>query len=258
MRTSFLVLIVVASSLVAVSCASSAPADNEGGIPRLSNGKPDMSGIWDRPRVQDMSQSSTTDLCANGVAGCKQVGPGELPFTEWGREKFSKSAAETLAFDPGIYCLPEGYVRSWATTYPAEIIQRPERMAVLFENYGAFHVIPTDGREHPQSLEPSWFGNSVGHWEDDTLVVDTIGFNDKTWIDTAQHPHSEQLHVVERFNRIDATHLGYEVTIEDPKVFTMPWKNTRVFTIMEKGQELMEHVCMENNKEVMDKVQGLR
>lgn len=254
MRIRFLDLFVVAASLAAVSCTASTPAPDEGGIPRLSNGKPDLSGVWDKPRVQDMSQTNTTDLCANGIRGCKQEGPGELPFTEWGREKFSRAAEETMAFDHGVFCLPEGYVRSWGTTYPVEIVQKADRMAVLFENYGAFHVIQTDGREHPPSLDPSWFGNSVGNWEGDTLVVDTIGFNDKTWIDTAQHPHSEELHVVERFTRIDATHLGYEVTIEDPKVFTMSWKNTRVFTLMPKGQELMEHVCMENNKEVMDKM----
>ena len=254
MRIRFLALLAIAASLAAVSCSASTSAPDEGGIPRLSNGKPDLSGVWDRPRVQDMSKSSTTDLCANGIRGCKQEGPGELPFTDWGREKFSRAEEETRAFDPGVFCLPEGYVRSWATTYPAEIVLKPDRMAVLFENYGAFHVIQTDGREHPPNLDPSWFGNSVGKWEGDTLVVDTIGFNDKTWIDTAEHPHSEELHVVERFTRIDATHLGYEVTIEDPKVFTMPWKNTRVFTLMPKGQELMEHVCMENNKEVMDKM----
>jgi hypothetical protein len=220
-------------------------------IPRLPNGKPDLSGIWDKPRVPDMSKSSEGE-CGSLTQGCKHLSPGALPFTPAGLAKYNQRDEEAIVFDPGAHCWPEGYVRSWGTSYPAEIFQTPTRLAVLFENYGAFHVIPTDGRDHPKNLEPSWFGNSVGHWEGDTLVVDSTGFNDKTWIDTARHPHSEAMHVVERFNRLDATHLGYEVTIEDPKYYAKPFTSKRVFVMMKPGQELMELVCEENNKDVLD------
>jgi len=242
MRVLFWGFIVVPAVLSAQSAA----------IPRLSNGKPDLSGIWDKPRVADLSRSSTGAECGSGTVGCKQQGAGELSFTPAGLAKFKKHDEETNNFDPGVHCLPEGYVRSWGTTFPTEIIQNADHMGVLFENFGAFHVIPTDGRNHPKDVEPTWFGNSIGKWEGDTLVVDTIGFNDRTWIDTAEHPHSEAMHVVERFQRLDARHLGYEITVEDPKMYTKPIKNTRVFALMKPGEELMEHVCEENNKELSE------
>lgn len=241
------------AATVLVAGISTGQTTGKATIPRLSNGKPDLSGIWDKPRVQDMSQSSTGAQCGSLTMGCKQEGPGQLPFTAAGLAKYNQRDEEAIVFDPGAHCWPEGYVRSWGTSYPAEIFQTPSRMAVLFENYGAFHVIPTDGREHPKNLEPAWFGNSVGSWEGDTLVVDSIGFNDKTWIDTARHPHSEAMHVVERFDRLDATHLGYQVTIEDPGIFTRAFTNKRVFVLMKPGQELMELVCEENNKDVLDR-----
>jgi hypothetical protein len=92
-------------------------------------------------------------------------------------------------------------------------------------------------------------GNTIGHWEGDTLVVDSIGFNDKTRLDTLGHPHSDQLHVIQRFSRADPMHLAYEVTVDDPKAYTKPWTNKRVFTLKPKW-ELMEYSCEENNKEI--------
>jgi hypothetical protein len=220
--------------------------------PRLSNGKPDLSGVWDKPRVVDISKGSTSAMCGSYTMGCKQEGPGELPFTPAGLAKYNRKDEEALEFDSAAYCWPEGYLRSWGTSFPAEIFQSPTRMAVLFENYKVFHVIPTDGRDHPKDLEPKWFGNSVGKWEGDTLVVDSIGFNDKTWLDTSRHPHSEQLHAVERFDRTELQHMTYEVTYEDPVTFTHPFKNKRTFNLMGKGQELMESICEENNKDVTE------
>jgi hypothetical protein len=141
-------------------------------------------------------------------------------------------------------------VRLWGTPYPLEFIQNSERLALLFEQNNVFHVVPTDGRDHPKNLDATWLGNSVGKWDRDTLVIDTVGFNGKTWLDTAEHPLSESLHVIERIQRTDFQHLSYEVTIDDPKMYSRPWSNSRVFALMKPGTEILEYSCEENNKEI--------
>jgi hypothetical protein len=114
-----------------------------------------------------------------------------------------------------------------------------------------FHIVPTDGRRHPTDLGPLWNGLSTGHWDGDTMVVETTGFNDKSRLDTAGHPHSDALHVTQRFTRTDGTHMAYEVIIDDPKTYTSPWKNNRTFTLR-PDWELMEYSCEENNKDVAE------
>ena len=104
--------------------------------------------------------------------------------------------------------------------------------------------------EHPKSLEPTWFGNSVGQWDGDTLVIDTIGFNGYTRLDTIGHPHSDALHLVQTFNRTDFGHVAYTVTINDPKTYTRPWKNVRTFTLLQGA--LIEYSCEENNKSLWE------
>jgi hypothetical protein len=123
-------------------------------------------------------------------------------------------------------------------------------MALLFESNNIFHVVFTDGRRHPDNLEPTWMGHSIGWYEGDTLIIDSLGFNGKTWIDTIEHPSSDALHVVERLSFLDPNHVGYEVAWEDPKTYTKPIKNSRVFSRMKPGQELMEYWCMENNRDL--------
>jgi hypothetical protein len=98
-------------------------------------------------------------------------------------------------------------------------------------------------------LEATWFGHSVGHWDGDTLVVDTVGFNGRTRLDTVGHPHSDQLHLIERYTLADPQHIAYEMTIDDPKTCTRPCKNTRTFTRMKPGEELIEYSCEENNRD---------
>jgi hypothetical protein len=166
---------------------------------------------------------------------------------------FAQAENAKPKFDYGVHCLPWGYVRSWGTPYPAELVQKPEKLAILFEQNNMFHVVPTDGRDHPKSLYPTWLGDSVGHWEGDTLVVDTTGFNGQTWLDTEpERLTSDALHVIERFSRPDYNHIQYEITADDPKMYTKPWKNTRVFVLMQPGQELLEYSCEENNKEITE------
>lgn len=202
--------------------------------PRMPSGKPDLNGIWDRPYVPDMTRN-----------GPNQQGFAELPFTASG-------LANWKSYDPadGDYtgsCMPFGLSRSINSPYPMQIVQNDKYVALLFEQSTWFHVIPTDNRPHPQgdALNPTWFGHSSGKWDGDTLVVDTIGFNGYTRLDTIGHPHSDALHLIQTFRRTDAGRIAYTITVDDPKTYSKPWKNERTFTLS-KG-ELIEYSCEENN-----------
>ena len=216
-------------------------------IPRMANGKPDFTGVWDHPRVADVTRNGNS--CGANSPGCRQQGNGELAYTEWGLQQWQDVAHR---FDYSAHCLPWGYTRAWQTEYPGEILQNPDRLAILWESNNIFHVVFTDGRDHPKDLEPSWMGHSVGKYEGDTLVIDSVGFNGKTWLDTAEHPSSDALHVIERIHYVDPQHLSYQVTWDDPKTYNKPVNNTRIFTRMTPGQELMEYWCMENNKDLLE------
>jgi len=216
-----------------------------GDIPRLTDGTPDFNGVWDHPRVGDVTKDGKA--CGSQSKGCSQKGSGELSFTPAGLAQMK----DENRFDYAAYCQPWGYTRAWQTEYPVEILQTPQRLAILWESNNVFHVVPTDGRERRKDVEPSWMGTSIGKYEGDTLVIDTAGFNGKTWIDTAEHPSSDALHIVERFRHIDRDHLAYEVTWEDPKMYTKPIVNNRVFVRMKPGAEIMEWWCMENNKDLL-------
>jgi hypothetical protein len=204
-------------------------------IPRLSNGKPDLNGVWQRPYVPDMTKS-----------GPGQQGAGELPFTPEYAQKFKD-------YDPGKFdytgrCLPQGLTRSMNSPFPIRIVQTPDITAILYEAWNVFEIVHTDGRGHPKEPDPTWIGNAVGKWDEDTLVVDSIAFNDKTNLDTVGHPHSDAMHTIERFTRSDDKHIAYEITVEDSKAFARPWKNTRTFTLR-PDWEIMEYSCEENNKD---------
>ena len=211
----------------AAAKASETPA---GPTPRTLDGKPSLSGVWEVPFVPDMSR-----------------GIGALPFTEWGEQNWK--SYDPAKFDYTAHCLPMGWTRQMNSPMPLEIMQESNRIAILFEAWNTFKVIPTDGRGHPKDPDPTWMGNSVGRWDGDTLVIDTIGFNEKSRLDTIGHPHSDQLHVVERLTRTDAMHIAYEVTINDSKVYTKPFTNKRTFNLKPQW-ELMEYSCEENNKDV--------
>ena len=239
--------VIAVLSLAPTFASGQSAASKAANIPRLADGKPDFSGVWDKPRVTDITRNSNG--CGSGASteGCKQTGSGELSYTAWGQEQWKGQR-----FDYAARCLPWGYTRAMQTAYPVEFVHTPKRLAILFESNNVFHVVPTDGRTHPKDVEPSWMGHSVGKYEGDTLIIDTIGFNGKTWIDTAEHPSSDALHVIERVRLIDADHLEYEVTWDDPKTYAKPLKNTRIFVRMKPGEELMEWWCMENNKDLLE------
>lgn len=213
-----------------------APAPT-GPAPRLANGKPDLNGVWQHAYVPDMTRTSPN-----------QKGPGELPFTPAGLQTWK-------SYDPadGEYtasCMPFGFTRSVNSPYPIQIMQNEKHLAFLFEQNTWFHAVPLDGRDHPKELEPTWFGHSVGKWDGDTLVIDTIGFNGYTRLDTVGHPHSDKLHLVQTLQRTDAGHIAYTITVEDPETYSQPWKNERIFTLTDG--ELIEYSCEENNRSLWE------
>jgi hypothetical protein len=225
---------------------------------RTADGKPDLTGVWDHPFVVDMSKDSTSDRCGASLRGCSQKGPGgdELPMTPWGAE-WTKNYNAT-DYDSSAQCNPLGYTRSQNSPTLTQIVQTPTQLVFLHESFFVFHVVYLDGRKHPtfdEARETLWYGHSVGRWEGNTMVIDTVGpfFGSPMMIlDTRGHPMSDQLHLVERFTRPDHDTLGYEITVEDPKAFTKPWKNTRVWKLMPANEEVMEYACQENNKEVRE------
>jgi hypothetical protein len=206
-------------------------------IPRMPDGHPDLQGVWQHPYVPDMTADREN-----------QKGAGALPYTPEGENNFK--TYDVSKFDYTGHCLPFGLLRSVNVGgYPIQIMQNQTYLAMLFEQNTWFHVVYIDGRPHPGDLEPTWFGHSTGKWDGDTLVIDTIGFNGKTRLDTLGHPHSDSLHVIQRLTLTDRDHIAYEVTIDDPKIYTEPWKNTRTFWRMKPGDELIEYSCEENNRD---------
>jgi hypothetical protein len=217
------------AALAQVSALKARPA---GPTPKAPDGKPDLTGIWtpDRTFIYDISSA---------------LKPGEeLPLQPWAaklsKERMSKD-------DPEANCLPAGVPRM--APYPWKIVQTPTLIVFLYEgNIHTYRQVFLDGRAHEKDPQPTWYGESIGKWEGDTLVVDSVGFNDKFWFDFAAHPHTEKLHVVERYRRPDAGHLDYDVTIDDPGAYTKPFI-MHGHSALETG-ELMEYVCNENNQDV--------
>jgi len=211
--------------------------------PRMADGTIDLAGdgVWNLPWVTDF---------AVRMPGYKE---GDMPpMLAWTKAMWEYNKGNSVKYDPEGFCLPPGGPRSMGTPYPAEIIQDRDRIVIIFEGGGhVWREIHMDGRPHPEQLNPTYFGHSVGHWEGDTLVVDTVGFNEKTWLDFGGYMHTEQLHTVERFSRPFKEVLHYESMIEDPGAYSKPW--TVAWDInWSQGQELADYVCQENNKFLLD------
>lgn len=182
------------------------------------------------------------------MAGCKvparAVSKRSRPPATLGRGQIQSGQPKTN--DPNLACLPEGMPRFMFVPLPMEILQLPERVIIIHESMDVLRQIYMN-RKHRDDLYPTYAGDSIGKWEGDTLVVDTIGFNDKTWVDSAGLPHSEAMHVIERIHRADHETLVDDMTIEDPKAFTKPITAQQVYKL-KPGWEIQEYVCEENNK----------
>jgi hypothetical protein len=173
----------------------------------------------------------------------------QVPFQPWAEKVYHEHKDNISKDDPEARCLPPGVPRMSTTPYPFRIVQTPKLTVIVYE--GGAHVwrqIFTDGRPHDPDPNPSWLGESIGHWEGDVFVVDTTGMNGKTWIDEAGLPTTEKLHVIEKFHRIDLGHMDIEHTVDDPGAYTKPWMFTTHPTML-KG-ELLEYICQENNRDL--------
>jgi len=211
--------------------ANAAPVPS-GLTPRTADGRPDLSGVW--------------------FPGA-DIEPEVTPFQPWA-EALTKVRAGRPGDDPRAQCLPSGVMRTNALDL-AKFVQMPTLLLVLSEGSSpGVRQIFLDGRRHPADLHPTWMGHSVGTWDGDTLVVDSVGFNDRGWLDAGGRPQTERLHIVERFRRTDLGHLEVEITIDDPGAYTRPWKVRRILQLA-PGEEIQEYVCNENNK-VEHYVQG--
>ena len=190
--------------------------------PRMPDGKPDLQGLY--------------------IAPFHSIRPIDEIKLKPGAEKYHVGPEYT--FSLGEVCLPRGVPDTIGEPYPIQIVQTPTQVVILYEAGGYFRVIPIDGRGHPQDLDPTWMGNSVGHWEGDALVVDVIGVNDK--VSVGEYRHTTAYHLVERFERTRYDTLKYSATIEDPNVFVQPWTEAGTFTLHPEW-DIQEYICEENN-----------
>jgi hypothetical protein len=203
--------------------------------PRLADGKPDLSGIW-RAHAGGYALDVTSDLK-----------PGEI--LPWAEELYRQRQARFGQDNPTAHCFPAPgpQISSWLY----KIVQTPSVIAFLPEAYPlppAFRQVLTDGRGLPKDPNPSWQGYSVGHWDGETLVIESAGFNDKTWLDIGGHPHTEDLRVTERFHRTDFGHMQLKTTFDDPKAYARPW-TVSIEVELVPDTELLEYVCNENEKD---------
>src|SRR5881396_2590050 len=173
--------------------------------------------------------------------------PIKVPYQPWAQAVAQDRRQNQ--FEPHTRCKPSGGPRQFLTPYGVEFVELQELQRIFILDIGGPHtyrIIYMDGREHPKDLTPSYYGHNVGRWEGDTLVVDSVGYNEKFWFDRGTHPHTEQLHMIERFTRVDFDNIRYEVTIDDPGAYTGPWSGQ--FNLRNTpGDELFEYICQENN-----------
>lgn len=204
--------------------------------PRTADGKPDLSGIWMPPPGYVFS-------IATGMK------PEDVPFQPWAEALYKQRRGNLSIDDPVGHCIMAGVPRADAVPYPFKILNSPGEVVILYEAVQGFRQIFTDGRPFPKDPNPTWMGYSVGHWDGDTLVVETTGFNNTGWLDNDGRPATDALKVTERFQRKDVGHMDLVITIDDPKAYTKPWTVTEPFKLL-PDTELLEYVCNENNKDL--------
>lgn len=197
-----------------------------GPAPKTGDGKPDLSGIWWSPRTVD---------------------PGKPEFLPNAIEVARKRVEDNRKDSPQAHCLPNAVTRV-GPLY--QFVQSKDFLVMISDDDSpGFHQIYLDGRTHPKDPDPLWYGNSIGHWEGDTLVVDRVNFEQQVWLDQDAHPHSDKLHIVEKYRRVDLGHLETEVMVEDPGVLAKPWTMKRVSDLA-PGEEIREFICAENNTDL--------
>ena len=227
--------------------------------PRTADGKPDLNGIWQSMGTAnwDIEAHAAQEgpIAALGAVGAVPAGlgvveGGPIPYQPWAAAKKKENGKNWLAADPEVKCFMPGVPRANYMPFPFQIVQTPKHILVAYEFASATRTIYMDSKA--ESPVDTWMGWSRGHWEGETLVVDVNSFNDQTWFDRAGNFHSDALHVVERYTAMGPNALRYEATIEDPKVFTRPWKMSMpLYRRLEPNAQLMEFKCVEFAEELM-------
>jgi hypothetical protein len=227
--------------------------------PRTADGKPDLNGIWQALNTAnwDLQEHAARPglVVALGAVGAVPAGLGvvegdEIPYLAAAAAKKKENFENRLTADPEIKCYLPGVPRATYMPYPFQIVQTPKYILMAYEYAGAARTIYMDSA--PPSPADSWMGHSVGHWEGDTLVVDVTSQSDQTWFDRAGNFHSDALHVVERYTPQSPDAIAYEATIEDPKVFSRPWKiSMPLYRRLDKNAQLLEFKCVEFVEELM-------
>jgi hypothetical protein len=214
-------------------------------VPKAADGKPSLSGLWVRAR----NPRERVTVLAMGPNLEDFMRPAEKipPLLPAAEAIHRQRMANFMADRPSAHCLPHGIPDQWLIRNPVKIVQDPGLTIILYEQYTHYRQIFTDGRPHPPVTDPAWLGYSIGRWEDDWFVVDTRGFNDKSWIDDSGRPHTEALHTIERFRRRDFGHMDLEITIDDPQAYTKPWSFPLQFEFL-PDTDIIEDVC-ENEKD---------
>jgi len=209
--------------------------------PPVQDGHPDLTGVWFGGPSGDLSKTTV---------------PGqEMILTSYGKQRYDTVDHAT---DPNTRCLPPGPARMIMMAHPAMIVQRADLITILTESQRTFRLIYTDGRGHPEDVYdyPEWMGSSIGHWEADTLVVDTVSINERTWLDTSGHEHSSKLRMTERFRLPDRNTLEHVVTYDDPVFFVKPF-TTKKLLKRQVGDRILDHSCLENEKDLQNLVPTL-
>jgi hypothetical protein len=227
--------------------------------PRTADGKPDLNGVWQTLNTAnwDLEEHAAQagPVVALGAAGAVPAGlsvveGNEIPYLPAALAKKKENMQNRLTADPEVKCYLPGVPRATYMPYPFQIVQTPNYILIAYEYAGATRTIYMD--KAPPSPADSWMGTAVGHWEGDTLVVDVTSMNDQTWFDRAGNFHSDALHVVERYTPRSPDALTYEATIEDPKVFSRPWKiGMPLYRRLEKNAQLLEFKCVEFVEELL-------
>jgi len=214
--------------------------DLSAAAPKTADGKPDLSGVW-----QADGQTYFFDL----ASGLK---PGDVSMQPWAQALQEQRVARSHGDDPLARCLPHGVPRiNTNGLFPFKIIQTPREVVILYEQLNLFRQVFLDGRTLMKDPNPTWLGYSTGKWEGDTLVIETSGFNDKTWLDTTMgHPASELLHVIERLRRTNFGTLEVRATIDDPKAYTKPWTTRPQIMHLQLDTDILEFICNENEKDM--------
>ena len=258
----FVFAAITTAVLLSVSAFAQAPkqaaAQKSSAVPRTASGKPDLTGVWQGGSTQRGSWEEANGGTGVGGSGRDPAAPVALssndrpvgregaPYQPWAAKKVLEAFNRRGIDDPTSRCLPAGIPRTVTLgLFPQQFVQTPTQIIMLYEYMNVFRVIPFASK-HPDDIIPSYLGSAIARWEGDTLVVDSIGYNDQTWLAGTGTFHTDALHTIERFTRVDKDRINYEITMEDPNVLTKPWI-LQSSLMLREGTRLEEYTCAENN-----------